>query len=303
MSPNGIGFRLLNRLLKRCSNLVFRPILRTKPVRTDPTSDNVLFTLLDRRNVNAYILAAKSFLRFTPEVCLHVQSDGSLTASCARRLAYHFPGIIVSDAEASLRFIHEHASRDLLAVLPPFEITVYFKLVYVMLRFGGKNVIQMDSDILLIRRPDYVLEWMAGRGGDCFHSDGGNRLADRFHKIGFSCSKVRVSRFNSGFFGLRQRLPPDSLVPILQRMRESDPELITTWEAEQGVWAVLLNSLDSVVCLDDLARDYVGSGWRTHAYLQEHSTVVHFVGTTRFRDLIYLRMAREVIHQLRSQYA
>ncbi len=61
-------FRLYNRLLQRCANQVFRPVLRTPPIRVNPRAEVVLYTLLGRRDCRAYLLAAKSFLRYRADV-------------------------------------------------------------------------------------------------------------------------------------------------------------------------------------------------------------------------------------------
>jgi hypothetical protein len=302
-----IIYKIYNKFMQRNSNLIFRGILHTPPIRTDPKSDVVLFTVLDRRNYRAYLLAAKSFLRYCGEtegLRVVVQSDETLDAQCVRDLEAHLPGLVVLDAGESRCIITERASPRLLELLPPFEQCHFFlvyKLLSVIYRFPGKKVILFDSDLLFLREPVFVTDWIRDGSHTCFHSDGGNSLAAAFREMGFDFSKVDINCFNAGFIGLHNRLDEGLLMDVVGRIRKHDPRLFTDWEIEQAMWAVLFNHFENPVNLDHIIKDYVASGWWTYDRIRARSVLVHFVGSIRFKNFRYLRLARQVIGELRAQ--
>jgi hypothetical protein len=296
-------FRMYNRILARNSNLVFRSILKTPPLATDGASDTVVFTVLDRRNYRAYLLAAKSFLRYCapkerPRVV--VQSDGTLNQQCARDLQTHLPGLEILEPGESRRIIAERASPQLLKLLPPLEQCHFFlvyKLLSVIYRFPGKKVILFDSDLLFLREPIFVKEWIRNGQERCFHSDGGNGLTSAFRSMGFDFSRVSIDCFNAGFIGFHNRVEERSLVEVISRIRKHDESLLANWEIEQAIWAVLFNQMPGPANLDDVQKNYVASGYWTLERMNQ-SVVVHFIGSARFKNLRYLRLAHRVISEL-----
>src|SRR5262245_41748692 len=155
-------FRLYNRLLQRHSNFLFRPVVKTPPVEVKPAAKAVLYTVLDRRNCRAYLLALKSFLRYCADVRVVVQNDGTITERQERELRQHIRGMEIYDPEASRRLIRERAAAELNELLPDLQGCHFFltlKLLNVFYRFRGNDVILLDSDILFLKRPTFVLDW------------------------------------------------------------------------------------------------------------------------------------------------
>ena len=93
-------FRLYNQGMQRNSNLLFKGILRTPPMKISNSSDTILFSALNQVNCRAYILAAKSFLRFYPNVSVVVQDDGDLGNKCINELRHHLNGITIYTKES-----------------------------------------------------------------------------------------------------------------------------------------------------------------------------------------------------------
>ena len=299
-------FRLYNRVLKRCANQVFRPVLKTPPVPADPGANVVLYSVLDRRNCRAYLLAVKSFLRYCPAVRVVVQDDGSLDAACRRELETHVPGIEILGREETLQFIRDHAGEALAQALPDFGRCHFFlplKLANVVLRFPGRQVILFDSDLLFLREPAFVLDWVRNGAGRCFYSDGGSGLARAFHEIGFDFGAVDVADFNSGFIGFHNTVSEADLAAVLGKIEEYDPRLFKHWEIEQAIWAVLFNTFARPLNLEKVQPGYVGSGWWTCERLLRESVLVHFVGSIRFKSLRYVRLARRVMRELKARPA
>lgn len=296
-------FKIYNRILKKNSNLVFRAVLGTPPCETDPHAETILFTLLDRSNYCAYLLAAKSFLQYTPRLRVVIQSDGSLTQAITKTLRDHLPGVEIFDDRESRKLIADSADPQLLAALPPLEqchILLVHKLLSVLYRCPGKKVILFDSDLLFFRAPAFVVDWIEdGDPQSCFHSDGGSLLAPEFKKIGFDFSRVDINQFNSGFIGFHNGWDQSCLIEVVRRIVEYDPNLLQNWEIEQAIWAVLFNEIPQPVNLDVVSKDYVASGYWPYRRIKE-SVFAHFVGSIRFKNLRYLRAARVVIRELKD---
>jgi hypothetical protein len=303
-------FQKFNRALMECSNQIFRGILSTPAVEADPASENVIFTLLDRKNVRAYLLAIKSFLRFCPNCRFNivVQDDGTLDPGWRKELQAHVHGIVIQDRGSAIDRLMAAAPTRLKELLPPGMGTtpnrddccffLPFKLLNVFYQFRDRYILLFDSDLLFIRKPGEVFESMAPNIRRTVHSPGGNALTQDFQAIGFSFPRVNVNRFNAGFFGFYNDITESALIAAIERIAQHDPRLFRHWEIEQALWAVLLNECGDALCLKDVRQEYCGNGWRSYDSLRDRAVFVHFVGATRFRNLMYPRLARRVIREL-----
>jgi len=302
---NITGYRRFNQVAERFSSLFFRGVLGTPPVHSDLLSDRMLYTLLCKRQVRAYLLALKSFLRFCPELNFRivVQSDGSLDAAAHAELQGHVNGISVHGVSECRRFLEHHVPAAVWQSLPDLSQCCFLlplKLLNLFYRFRGRYVVVFDSDLLFLRRPQEVVECMLNSEYRAFHLAGGSALAEPFHRIGFDLSRVDIRRFNSGFAGFRNSFSDEHLVSILRAIAKHDRSLFGKWEIEQAIWGVLLNYCPNPLNVGNLGKGYVGNGWRSYRELKQRAAIVHFVGSTRYRNLNYLRLARAVMRELRE---
>jgi len=299
-------FRVYNKLMQKNSNFLFRSILKTPPITTNPDADVILYSALNRVNCWAYILAAKSFLRFYSNISVVVQDDGDLDERCLSELRYHVKGITIYTRESMDLIIQQAFSEEVKKVMPPASDCIsstpvkilYLKLFNVIARFQKKKVIFVDSDMIFLKRPDAIIDWIIEPYKRDFYSGGGSFLAKTFHDIGFEFKTLDISNFNSGLLGIGGSISQDKLAEVLLRIREYDPSIFYEWEIEQSVWSVLLSERQNPLNIDGLRELYIGSGWKTYARLREKAIVAHFVGAIRFKNFRYLRLARDVIKQL-----
>jgi len=298
-----LPFRVFNRILIRYSNALFRSVLTTPPVQTDPSCDIIAYSILCKRDVRAYLLSAKSFLRYCPPLNVVVQSDGSLDPPACQELRAHVKNLVILTRESTEEFLRQRLSAPLLHLISETNFWVELKLLNPLFRYPGKYVMHLDSDLLFLRRPDAVVECLTASPPRTFHSPGGNVLANAFHDIGFDFSKVDIRSFNAGFMGFVNRFPDDAVASIAAAIRTYDPSLLKVWDVEQAIWSVLLNQCPNPLNLGTFGRDYVGNGWASYAALRDKATLVHFIGATRFRNLMYLRFARRTVHALRADSA
>ena len=296
-------FDRYNTTLLRLSPWMFRGILATPPIAADPSSPVVLYTLLHKAGVRPYLLAAKSFLRFCPPLDVVVQSDGTLDEEACDELKRHIENVRILDRGPTEHFLREWLSGFTLGVdLSACRLFVPLKLVNVVARFLGRRVIVFDSDLLFLRHPHAIVEWIAGPTGSpsVFYGCGGSRLAKTVRAMGFAFPRIDVARFNSGFFGFENVFGQQDLVPIFQKIAAHDRALFAkAWETEQVIWSILLNRFDRVLELDRVAPGYHGGPWDRYADLARHAVYAHFVGSDRFRNFSYPRLGWRVIRDLR----
>lgn len=298
-------FRRFSRLADQLSYHLFYGATDTPPISVDPNATPLVYSLLAHRHVTAYLLAIKSLWRFLDDApcSVVVQSDGSLTPTDCDLLKRHVRGIEIrhkSDCDAVLGSVLPTSVRRW---LPSAEKTCFLlplKLLHVLYAYPGRYVILLDSDVLFLRPPIEAVKCLREGNRRTFHSPGGSLLTKSFHEIGFDFQSIDVSDFNSGFTGFWNHFSDETIASTLRRVHEHDPGLFAAWEIEQALWCVLLSSSENPLNLGKLAPGYVGNGWRSHNELQTQSVLVHFVGSTRFRDLSYLRLGRQVMRELRA---
>ncbi len=296
-------FRVYNRLMQRQANLWFRPVLRTPPVEAAPGAAVTVYTPLNRTACRPYLAGIKSLLRFLPAVAVVVQDDGSLTPDQKAELAAHVKGIAIHDRASLDAAIEAALPQDVRAALPALDrchVMLPLKLLGVFARYHGQRVILFDSDILCLRRPAFIVDWIVSQPPYDFYGGGGSHLAPVFRDIGFEFRTVDIGDFNSGLIGLHNDFPFGLLRELVGRVRTFDERLFGNWEIEQAIWAVLFDWKASAVNVDSLGHPYIGSGWRRYRELRERAVFAHFVGAIRFKNLRYLRLAYDVIRELRD---
>jgi hypothetical protein len=297
-------FGLFNRAMQRSSNLLFRNVLSTQPMDASPGSPVVLYTALNGISCRAYLLAAKSLLRYCPNLDVVVQNDGSLTDTQVAELKHHIRGCTVYSRQDMDELIRSTVPPATLAAFPPLErchALIRLKLLNVLCRFGPhRRVIVLDSDIVCLRRPEFVIDWVNGDPPYDFYGGGGSLLAEPFRKIGFDFRNIDIGDFNSGLMGLRCDFSFDVLADIARRIGAADESLFRNWEIEQAIWAVLLNERRGGVNVDSLQSPYIGGGWRRYHELRDKAIFAHFVGAIRFKNLRYLRVARDIVRHLNA---
>jgi hypothetical protein len=295
--------------MQRNSNLLFKGILRTPPMKIANNSDTILFSALNQVNCRAYILAAKSFLRFYPNVSVVVQDDGDLGSKCIDELRHHLNGITIYTKESMFNAIEKCFTKKTRSVMPPIADygsrtpvrILYLKCFNVIARFPDKKVLFIDSDMVLLKPHDAISKWIDTPYQYDIYGEGGSHLAEKFHKIGFNYKCLDVSNFNSGFIGIGGKIDHIQLEAVLKRIRDYDPAIFYEWEVEQSVWATLLAERMNPVNLDELEDVFIGSGWRTYDDLKNNAVLAHFVGAIRFKNFRYLRLARRIINELKKQ--
>jgi hypothetical protein len=301
--------RLYNRLMQKNANLLFRAILHTAPIQTNPDAETIIYCALDRTSCRQYIAAIKSMLRFHDDFAVVAQSDGSLDKKCIAEIKEHIHGAIVFDSDAMFENIRNKAQPAFWKVAPvqedyyrytPIKIA-YLKFFNVIFRFNSQKVIIIDSDLLFLKRPEFIVQWAVNQYRNDFYSEGSNARSKDFHKIGFDFTNLDVANFSSGTLGVGSIVSQEELIDILSRIRHYDQSLFHAWEIEQALWAIVMAQRENPVNIDALKDIYVGSGWRSYKELKQKAIIAHFAGAVRYNNFKYLRCFRDVLSEL-NQY-
>ena len=310
-SLHDLAFPFYNRVLQRNSNLVFSGVTDTPPMPSNPSAATVLYTPLGGGDRRAYILAVKSLLRFSGDLHVVLQNDGSISEAGCEEIRRHIPGIEILSAAEMDNVVRERATPDLYKYIPNLlnpsiqrnHKILKLKLLNILYRFRGRRVFMIDSDIICCRSPTFILDWMKDQEPSYFYGGGGNAQTRDFHALGFDFSRVDIGNFNSGIMGVCHDVEESELLEILERIHQRNPALMNGWEIEQSLWSVLLGKRQRCTNVDAMQEGYITSGWKTYERMKERAVFVHFVGAIRFRSLRYVRLARDTYEDLRARAA
>lgn len=137
-----------------------RRLLSCPPAAFAARGDVEVHTLVSRDHVVLYLFAAKSLARHWPEVRPVVHDDGTLTSRDLARLRRHVPRVRVIDrAEADARIEPLLAGHPLLAAVRRNNVRI-LQLVDYFLLSETEIVVGMDSDIVILRRPHEIIDWV-----------------------------------------------------------------------------------------------------------------------------------------------
>jgi hypothetical protein len=116
--------------------------------------------MLSAHDLPLYLLAIKSLLRFYPSVAVVVYSDGSLDEPGQSLLLRHVPGCRVVRTEEADRRAREVIGADTYLAQWRARDASWRRLVDTELWSPAAKRIIMDSDILTLRRPHELIDWI-----------------------------------------------------------------------------------------------------------------------------------------------
>ena len=251
-----------------------------------------------------FLIALKSFVRYVPINGVHLLSDGSLSAEDKSLLRDHIPSLVLHDL------------KDFSSPACPTGGT-WERLLGIAELVQDHYVIQLDSDTLAISELDEVAdcachdttftlgtcdrqesETMAGRAARAKKivaeqdSNHVQVIAEaNLDKLN-GYEKLRYVRGCSGFAGFAVRSFSREIVETLsQEMYALIGSKWNNWGSEQFASNVMVaNSARAIVLPHPkyCACDRV----------QDETVFIHFIGSCRFNDGTYARMAKRVIGEL-----
>jgi hypothetical protein len=312
------GLKMLYRLRKRLNNVRFklgtRGIYSTPPTPCDPAAACTIHTMLGHSELQMYLVAIKSFLRFQPFAQVAAHSDGSFTQNDAVLLRKHVPGIrVIGTTEAD-----ERASKALNPFLAEWRArdASWRRVIDTELWCETPRRMIIDSDILTIRKPEAVLDWIKGGGGmhplmfgstdprpagPIPEGTGKRHIQNIFRErlAQFANNAVGPPEFyqggTSGYYGCTRELSLAEIERLIRAGLEAGIPM-AEWGGEQCLVVYVLSTSDPIR-LD--VRKYFNFAPEAMDRLNEVA-VAHFYGTFRFHGGVYQRLAAEVVRDLES---
>lgn len=305
-------YRLRKRINTFRFGLAARGVYRAPPTPCDPGADCTIHTMLGHADFLMYLVAIKSFFRFRPVARVAAHSDGSLTPEDEAMLREHVPGIrVVTREEANERaksrlnpFLLEWRARD----------ASWRRVLDTELFCETPRRMIIDSDILTIRKPDAVLEWVAGSGagrplmfgapdgpptGPIPETPGPKHIQTVFREklAGVATGSGRPPEYyqgaTSGYYGCGTEVSLPEIERVLRAGMDAGVPM-AEWGGEQCLVVYLL-STSNPVRLDP--RKYANFAPEVVPRLNDVA-VAHFYGTFRYYGGIYPRLAATAVREM-----
>ncbi|HEX8200996.1 MAG TPA: hypothetical protein VF590_10945 [Isosphaeraceae bacterium] len=306
-------YRVRNALNYANFNLRTRAVWRTPPVPSEPGAGCELHTMLSARDLPLYLIAAKSLLRFYPSLAVVVHSDRTLKAGHEASLRHHLPGCrIVAAEEADERARRELGTGSFLLNCREFDAS-YRRLIDTELWSSAPKRIILDSDVLVLQRPEEVIAWVERGDGSFLMGQPPAPSADtaaaapagpkhvqtifkeNLGRIGAALGQE--PRFldggTGGFYGCGEELSLDRVESLVRACLDLGLPM-RDWGADQCVLIYLLSGAGAIR-LDpgrymNFLPDCIGR--------LDQARVLHFIGTFRFYRNVYADLACRAIADL-----
>jgi hypothetical protein len=279
-------------------------ILQTSPVVVDASSNVLVLSQLQHKDVLLFLLALKSFARQVPFGRVAVLDDGTLTPEDTTLLGRHVPGL-------TLLRLHDYRSKAC-----PSGGT-WERMLAIASFVGAWYVVQLDSDTLTVSEIDEV-QACVQQGRSFALGTWNSQEIESMHERCMTARRLSVTNVThvqvvaeahfdrlrnfeslryirgcSGFAGFaRGSFSRDFVEGISTEMRAAIGKRWEEWGSEQVLSNIVVaNAPDAVVLphpkFADCGKMKAGE-----------TAFIHFIGTCRFRNGTYARMGAQVIDRL-----
>ena len=285
-----------------------RALARSRGIPCNPAAGCEVHTMLSSGDVPLYLVAIKSLLRFFTDIAVVVHSDGSLSAHDIRLLERHVPGVRLVDPVAA----DELAARSLSSELADWRRhdASFRRLMDTALWSRTRKRLILDADMLVVRRPDELIEWTQQSGSPVLlggeepgtsspppAGHGHIQTVFRYHLEEIARRMGRPAAFlqgtTSGLYGCSDELGFDVIERLLRVCGEIGVPM-REWGGEQCTVIYLLSSAGGRPLNP---RAYLNFGPEQVGKVPT-AAIVHFFGTYRFYQGVYRRAARKVVEAL-----
>jgi hypothetical protein len=288
-------YRLRRAFQYRRAHRDFARILATPPVsrRDDRT---IILSQVQHRDLQMYLVAAKSLAHHNRVSRFHVIDDGSLTAHDHALLGFHLPGVTITPIAA-----HSAAS--------PVQGGTWERLTAVAALAESDYVVQLDSDTVTLGPLAEVLDCIHQRRSFAMMSAQDSQIlplaavAERARR--FSSRHIQVAAEQcldalDRSIGVRYAIATSAFAGFApspdraQRLQQFSRAMAARLHARWAEWGSEQVSSNFLVACDPQAvllpyrryRNFDGNP------LEPECTFVHFFGTYRFDADVYRSVAR-----------
>lgn len=288
----GIHFGKVNRFL--ITKLIFKKIRKTKSFTTNPNAGVEIHSLLCHRDLDIYLIAIKSFLRFYSDIAVIVHNDGTLTDEDRQLLREHIGGIRIIEKEEV-----DISLNKILAGKPNCKLrkqaTVVTAQVFDYSTLSNtEKLISLDSDIIFIKEPTEIINWIKT-------DDTREILFNSEEKIGYTDAAREKGIYLKGHINIgfvcyfKNSVNFDLIEDSAGKIRN------TPLFYKRNVNQVLF---DSCISQSDVykyqpldGKEYIVYFGQTKKDL-ENAKMVHFVAFLRYAQMHYIRYVNQIIKEL-----
>lgn len=269
---------------------VLRRVHATKPVTSNSHAAVAVHSVVGSQQLDMYLIAIKSLLRFFSDVAVVVHDDGTLSSSECRELQEHVRGLRIISRETA-----DKCLDSMLAIFPNSRLlrsaTVNaLQLFDFYLLSSTERLISLDADVIFLRPPEQVIQWITRAESNTLYQyePGGTFL------LGRHLRKMEIARgdLNAGLVCTRASVLD---LVIVERFLKAI-ELKVKWEDPQAF-------LDICVAFSGLpavrlpADEYVVYASQAHR-LVRCARMVHFVRAFRYSQMLYANLALKTVKSL-----
>jgi len=291
----GIRFSKITRFL--ITNLIFKKIRKTKSFTTNPNAGVEIHSGLCHCDMDIYLIAIKSFLRFYSSVAVVVHNDGTLTDEDRKLLRKHIVGIrIINKKEADI------IANKILADKPncklrrhPFIFNTQI-FDYPILS-NTEKLISLDSDIVFIKKPTEIINWIKKDDARevLFNSEGKIGYTDDAREKGIYLK----AHINIGFVCyFKDSMNFDLIEDCLGKIRNTP--LFYIRNINQVLFDSCISQSDKYKYQPLDEKEYVVYFGQTKKDL-ENAKMVHFVTFLRYAQMHYIRYVKQTIKELNNK--
>jgi hypothetical protein len=285
-----------NKYLVDHQNELFNEILKTPCFECNPDAEVEIHSLTCHRDLNIYLLAIKSFLRFYNDVAVIVHDDGSLNNKDILMLKKHIKNIkIITKKEADEKvnlFLKNKPNCKYFRNICPiakqlFDYTVLSK---------NKKIISLDSDIIFLKKPDEVIKWIKNKTNLIIYNYE-NTKSQILSKY-----KIKESGdINGGFVCYyKDMMNYDIIERVIKKIiKEKEMSNFKLSSFSQNLFSICIYYSKYESTLLDKEKYLVIIPFN-RKNINNKNIMVHFPGYIRFYDFTYLKLGKKVIKKLKK---
>ena len=303
---NSFKDRGLHHLNKHFFEKNTNKVTDTPPIKYEKNSEVKIVSMLGHTQVNMFILALKSFVRFYPWVTIDILDDTTLINEDHSVLKHHIPGVNI-------------ISIDTIDTQDCPKRNCWERLVYIVEQSKNSYVIQLDSDTLTLNpcldvytainnNQGFVIggrPWttsISTKNMSYIASSWKNNhiqvVAERALSSLNTTKNINYLRGCAAFTGFaKNSLEMAWLNSFSNEMTEAiGKEKWNQWGSEQLASNIILSNSEKAHIL--AWPQYQNFMFPETKSIPENENLIHFIGSNRYKKRIYEKLAKQLIEQI-----
>ncbi|MDY6915234.1 MAG: hypothetical protein SVM86_02820 [Candidatus Cloacimonadota bacterium] len=287
-------FRSWDKFVKYNRKIFFQCIHKTPPIACQESANVAIHSLVCHIDMEMYLLAIKSFLRFYNHVQIFAHSDGSLNSDDKTIMQKHIPNIKIIDETNKLwQHTLNKVRNDFIA-----KGCGNILLTKLFLHFfsTSKKIIILDTDIIFLKRPDELIDWIEDNNKNLkplYNKDRYDTLRDAKERLEkeFNITKF-PPHFNAGLICMKKDISKEEIEKLLPINFNYHNTQLT--KGDQTIHHIMLARRNAQPLDSEKYNIFDGKEFPKHAKM------IHFPYHVRFKKNVYLKLAKKNCKQLKK---